>query len=717
MLMICPINNKLYIVGAHTQSTKQYKTYPIMAINMKMAKKLTTFVVLGLTISSAQALETSPPKAISEASFDWGTFSVTTSAAPNSSEPAPTIQWIYQDTYATSNSQKNKTIGWDTSLEIAENGISSWSRINVGTVHSYAKDINVSADSKAWSSSYRVGGFKVTGKGIVTFSANYALSSVLSPGSELPSYADSAALITIKDANDIELVSQKDSVDLNNSNANANSNGITKANKFIVSLNVQDGQQYKFSADIHAKAGLSNVLGSTNPQQAVVLGNWCASATEDCDGAFRIDLATGKRTIISKYTKADEDKLFDAPTLAATIDRGGKWWEKVAIGVSGDIFVYSDNRYDLKTGNTNKGIYRISPVDGTRQLFSNLTAPNATVTVNSTPVNLLATSTNQLLMNNAGKVTALNLSSSQLSVLTDSITTNQGPAFSVLLGTDPYGDLFGLAVSGLVQIDSNTGLRKPFANYGIDPAKSLALIDSSGNIISVENGILSKYNNVGSTHLISDLNDQSQGVPVSNAIALNQTEDGRFLLLDGGNGSVLGKLVAIDPSTGTRTLVSDFQNQDNGPLLYDARAIAIGSMPTAVKTEDAGISGNKPVLTQTESVDSIQFGQEFSYLVSYSNYAPEVSNKVKLVDTLPKRVKFVSAEVIRGNGACTGKARVVCNFGSVTSGARVVAKITVLKNKAGSITNSAVVTYNMKQTGAKRVKSFKLVSKKFTLAK
>lgn len=683
---------------------------------MKIAKKLTAWVVLGWAVSGVQAVETNSTKAIAEASFDWGTFTVTTSALPGSTGPAPTIHWIYQDTYATSNSQKNKTIGWDTSLEIAEKGISSWSKIDPSTIHSYAIDTNSSPESKSWSSSFRVGGFTVTGNGTVTFSANYSLTSSLSPGSLLPSYADSAALFTIMDLNNVEVVSQKDSVDLNNSNANASNNGLTKTNKFNLSLPVQDGQQFKFSADIHAKAGLSDPSASSNAKEAVVLGNWCANTAEDCDGAFRIDLATGKRTLISAYTKADNDKLFDEPNSSAALNRGGKWWEKAAISPVGDIFVFSDNRYDLRSNNTNKSIYRISPSDGSRQLLSNLTDPKADITVNAIPDNMVVMPTNQLLLDTTGKITAVNLATSQLSVLSDSSIASQGPAFSALLGTDPYGDLFGLAVSGLVQVDTNTGTRTAFANYGIDPAKAITLIDSTGNILSITDSILHKYNNVGSTSLISNFNDPGQGPVISNAKAINEAGDGRLVVLDGGTGTGLGKLVAIDPSTGARTLLSDFQDPANGALVYDARAIAIGSMPSFVgKDVTSGSSGNQPILSQTESVDSVLAGQAFSYLVTFSNYAPEFSTNAKLTDKLPKNTKLVSA--VPSQGICKGKTTITCNFGTVASGARVVARITVIRAKAGQIKNTAVVVYKMKKTGAKKVKSFRLASSKTIVAK
>ncbi|MEQ1530600.1 MAG: hypothetical protein ABL925_14890 [Methylococcales bacterium] len=681
---------------------------------MKIANKLTSFFVLGLSISNAQAVETNSAKAIAEASFDWGSFTISTSAAPGSSEPAPTIQWQYQDAYATSNSQKDKAVGWNTSLEIAENGISSWSKITPAAVHSYAIDTNVSPESKSWSSSYRVGGFTVTGNGTVTFSANYSLTSTLSPGSILPSYADAAALLSVRNIDNVLVVSQKDAVDLNNSNANANNNAVTKANKLVLNLPVQDGQQFKFSADIHAKAGLSNT-SSVHSTEAMVLGNWCADVNQSCDAAFRVDLTTGKRTLISAYTKTDENKLFDDPSAPATVNRGGKWWEKVAIGATGDIFIYADNRYDIKADSSNKSIYRISPTDGSRQLISDLSDAKSGVALNTVPDNMVISATNQILLGAAGKVISFDPGTSQLMVLTDSSVSSQGPAFTALLGTDPYGELFGLDVSGLIKIDSNTGLRSSFANYGIVPSNSISLIHSSGNLIAAENGLLNKHNNFGSTSLISDLHNQAQGPVVSNVKALNEAGDGRLVLLDSGSN---GALVTVDAKTGVRTLVSDFQDQSKGPVIYDARAIAVGGMPVftapAVTDNDitGGASGNQPILSQAEQLDPALTGQPLSYVVTFSNYAAEFATNTRLFDRLPKKAKLVS--VVPSQGTCKGKATVVCNVGPVAPGARVTARITVTHAKPAQVQNTAIVTYKMKKLGAKKKKNFRLVSREAT---
>ncbi len=119
-----------------------------------------------------------------------------------------------------------------------------------------------------------------------------------------------------------------------------------------------------------------------------------------------------------------------------------------------------------------------------------------------------------------------------------------------------------------------------------------------------------------------------------------------------------------------------------------------------------------PIIGQAESADQVQVNQPFSYTVSFTNYAPSVATSVKLTDKLPKKTKLVSAVTSLGK-KCKGKP-VVCNFGTVASGANVSATITVTRKKPGQVTNSAVITYKMVKAGTKKKKSYRLTSSEST---
>ncbi len=202
--------------------------------------------------------------------------------------------------------------------------------------------------------------------------------------------------------------------------------------------------------------------------------------------------------------------------------------------------------------------------------------------------------------------------------------------------------------------------------------------------------------------MLSDLRNQAQGPVIELPKKLAFESNGRILLLDDGNkGTVnLGGLVAVDPNTGNRTLISNFLDQNQGPLIYNARNLAVGTMPAFVGGSGNGGSTSAPALA----------GQPFSFDFYFNAPAAAFMTNVKLSYKPPKKTKLVSA--VPNRGKCAVKAQIVCNFGTVASSTNFGVRITAIRAKPGVLKNTAVLTYKMVRPGTKKKKSYRLVSSK-----
>ncbi len=465
----------------------------------------------------------------------------------------------------------------------------------------------------------------------------------------------------------------------------------------------------------------------THAEEAVVIGSWCENA--DCDAAYRVDLVTGKRTLLSAYTQADVDAASHSPPQLSS-DRSGTGWNRLAIAPSGDIYVSS---YQNRVLGDYERIYKISPTDGSRRLISSLEDIKSGPIVNSV-VTIAVTPTNQILVGtNYQKVFSINPVTGQRFTLSDDTITSQGPTFEYFWGMDPSGRFWGTSHTGLIQFDPNTGIRtriKSSTEYSslIDNTP-YHLLNSTDDLFGATGGTsggfgrLWKVNDSTSAQNpkedITDYRNPTQGPLIESPKGIAWDGNGRIILLDDGGTASLGGIYSIDLNTGNRSLISNFLDQNLGPFIYKARLLAVGTMPAFVGNGGDGgntggngsggsSSGTEPIVSNAESADPVQTGQPFSYTVSFTNYAASVATSVKLTDTLPKKSKLVS--MISSQGKCKGKTKVVCNFGTVASGANVTATFTVTRKKPGPVKNSAFITYKMLKAGSKKKKSYKLVS-------
>ncbi|MBI3796891.1 MAG: DUF11 domain-containing protein [Deltaproteobacteria bacterium] len=95
-------------------------------------------------------------------------------------------------------------------------------------------------------------------------------------------------------------------------------------------------------------------------------------------------------------------------------------------------------------------------------------------------------------------------------------------------------------------------------------------------------------------------------------------------------------------------------------------------------------------VTAVDSPDPVAVGGKLAYTFSVSNKGPDTATGVKLVDTLPAGVTFVSASA--SQGSCNGTATVTCNLGSLANGANISVTVVVTSTVTGTLTNTVSVT-------------------------
>ncbi len=109
-------------------------------------------------------------------------------------------------------------------------------------------------------------------------------------------------------------------------------------------------------------------------------------------------------------------------------------------------------------------------------------------------------------------------------------------------------------------------------------------------------------------------------------------------------------------------------------------------VPVTLTVEEVDLA-----ITKGDSPDPVRFGEALTYTLLVTNNGPQDATGVKVVDTLPTGVTFVSA-----SAGCVESAGVVtCDVGVLISGA--VAELTIVvtaPEEDGTLTNTATVTGN-----------------------
>ena len=95
-------------------------------------------------------------------------------------------------------------------------------------------------------------------------------------------------------------------------------------------------------------------------------------------------------------------------------------------------------------------------------------------------------------------------------------------------------------------------------------------------------------------------------------------------------------------------------------------------------------------LTKTDSPDPVTVGNNLTYAVTVTNNGSSAATGVKVTDTLPLGVTFVSATP--SQGSCSVKKTVTCDLGTLNEGVSARVTIVVKPKRARTITNRATVT-------------------------
>ncbi|MBI3247098.1 MAG: hypothetical protein HYZ50_11400 [Deltaproteobacteria bacterium] len=286
---------------------------------------------------------------------------------------------------------------------------------------------------------------------------------------------------------------------------------------------------------------------------------------------FSINPANGARALLSDFGNPAQGPLGQTPT-------------GIARGAGGAIFVIdpdagTDIPNDGKTGG-NGALFEVNPTTGMRTLLSNF----GNTTQGPTGVN-------------PGGV-ALGSGGVLLVADTEAGTGGAGTLFSVdpLTGARTVLSNFGVMGQGATGID-------PFFVAVAATGAILVTDDDAGTDIPLDgqaggNGALFSVNPTnGNRTLLSDFGNMTQGPtgvhPVGVAIVpLIQSGDALVIdFLAGTNGA--GALFSVNPTTGIRTLVSDFGNPMQGPGGSDPIGVALGTAgDILVVDEDGAICGN-----------------------------------------------------------------------------------------------------------------------------
>jgi large repetitive protein len=93
---------------------------------------------------------------------------------------------------------------------------------------------------------------------------------------------------------------------------------------------------------------------------------------------------------------------------------------------------------------------------------------------------------------------------------------------------------------------------------------------------------------------------------------------------------------------------------------------------------------------------TVAVGQNITYNITVTNNGPITATGVTVTDTLPAATTYVSATP--SQGSCSGTTTVTCSLGTLNNGANATITIVATANSSGTISNTATVTANEKDT-------------------
>lgn len=343
----------------------------------------------------------------------------------------------------------------------------------------------------------------------------------------------------------------------------------------------------------------------------VVIG----AVTEGIGGILiSIDPISGVRRIASDFSTTAQ-----GPTGISLYD--------VAIGAGGDLLVVD------ATGN---GVFVVDPVNGARTMVSNVA--NAAQGPTGSAPRAVALGDNGEILVATQTLTAKLMSVDPATGLRTVVSDLRDPALGLLgflpedmefrssqelllVDADADSPTTGTRLGLLFSVDTATGARTMVHDFGdvskgpkgADP--SSLLIESDGRVlvsdltgsptVSFAGAVFRIDPATGARTVVTDMGNTAQGAGRS-AREIAFSEDGRLLLLDNLFDSFArGALFELDPTTGVRTIISNFRDTTQGLSIQTATGMAV--FPTLLSTSAAPTAddGTVGVVEDTPAAGSL----------------------------------------------------------------------------------------------------------------
>jgi hypothetical protein len=322
------------------------------------------------------------------------------------------------------------------------------------------------------------------------------------------------------------------------------------------------------------------IVPLTRPGDIMVISPF--SGTSAAGELLAVNPATGSRVRVSDFGNA-----FQGPYGNDPVD--------LAQGTEGDILVVDSNV------NSNYGaLFRVNPVNGARTLLSGFNDPTKGplgslargVALQPDGTILVITASGGTGAHGAlfvvDPVTGNRTQASDfgdaaqgpLGLAPDSVVPGP-PGFAFVI--DPEAHTNGAAVGVLFSVDLATGARTIASDFNdatqgptgkdpvdveLEPGGALLVADFTASPTATDYGVLCRVNpTTGARTILSDFGDPAQGPLGPNARGSAVDGTGRILVVDNAAGTGgAGLLYTVDPVTGARAILSDFGNASQGPI-------------------------------------------------------------------------------------------------------------------------------------------------------
>jgi uncharacterized repeat protein (TIGR01451 family) len=160
-----------------------------------------------------------------------------------------------------------------------------------------------------------------------------------------------------------------------------------------------------------------------------------------------------------------------------------------------------------------------------------------------------------------------------------------------------------------------------------------------------------------------------------------------------------------EPTSGNLYLTGQTYSSGSVPLVNPYQVNNAGGSDVLVARIDASPASADLSVVKTDAPDPLLAGQNLVYTVTIANSGPGAASDVRLFDTLPSQVSFLSAIPSQGSGCSTNpfvSYQVSCELGDVNIGGNISVTLTVNVPSwvSGVITNTASVMTNLSDPDA-----------------